>query len=125
MIAIDNEQFEKLLNQAYDELKQSNNFTLDNVVVTYDELPTYEQLRKGNVAAGHTLLGLYEGIPKTRRGAGYHMILPDKITLFKQPLLSISQTLTDLQENVKRTLWHEIAHHYGLDHNRIHKLENH
>ena len=70
-----------------------------------------------------TLFGLYQGIPRTQRGAGYNMVLPDKITLFKQPMLVRSSTMAELRQQLKHTLWHEIAHHYGLEHDRIHELE--
>ena len=51
-------------------------------------------------------------------------MLPDKITLFKGPMQDATQTLEQLQEQIKRTLWHEIAHYYGLGHDRIHELED-
>jgi predicted Zn-dependent protease with MMP-like domain len=69
------------------------------------------------------LLGLYEGIPLTSRGAGYALVLPDKITLFKYPILRVTHDERSLFEQIKRTLWHEIAHHYGLGHDVIHRLE--
>jgi predicted Zn-dependent protease with MMP-like domain len=71
------------------------------------------------------LLGLYEGIPLTRRGAGYNLVLPDKITIFKLPLVKYATWRgTKLFEEVKHTLWHEIAHFYGLDHTDIGRRES-
>ena len=86
--------------------------------------PTLEQRRQLKLRCNSLLFGLYEGVPLTRRGTGVTMALPDKITLFKGSLLAISHDLESLKKHVKRTLWHEIAHHYGLDHDRIHALEN-
>lgn len=96
---------------------------LENVVIVYADEPTRQQREALRLRCGQTLYGLYEGIPRTRRGAGYNMVLPDKITIFKNPILHNSQTLAELKRQVKHTLWHEIAHFYGLEHGRIHELE--
>ena len=121
---LDDSQFEALITQAMDELPQEYITNLDNVAITYADEPTQEQLEKQGVRVGQLLLGLYEGIPLTRRGAGYTFVLPDRITMFKHPLLAVAgNDRTRLFEQIKRTLWHEIAHHYGLGHDRIHELE--
>lgn len=117
------EKFEALIARAMDELPARFVEHLDNVAITYADEPTPEQLTKQGVRENQLLLGLYEGIPQTHRGAGYNLVLPDKITIFKNPILMLSRDETDLYGRVKRTLWHEIAHHYGLDHDRIHELE--
>lgn len=113
-----------MITKAMDELPQSYIKGLDNVVIVFEDEPTSEQRRRQRLHAWQTLFGLYEGIPKTRRGSGYNLVLPDKITLFKQPLEQASATIQELQEHIKRTLWHEIAHYYGLDHDRIHEIEH-
>lgn len=118
------EQFDSLITRAMDELPQQYILGLNNVAITYADNPTASQLEKQGVREGQVLLGLYEGIPLTERGAGYTFVLPDKITLFKMPILQVSYDHMDLIERIKRTLWHEIAHHYGLGHDRIHELEN-
>lgn len=117
------EMFASLISRAMDELPQRFIEHLDNVAITYEDDPTPEQLTKQGVREHELLLGLYEGIPLTKRGAGYNLVLPDKITLFKHPILMLSRDETELFERVKRVLWHEIAHHYGLDHERIDELE--
>lgn len=96
---------------------------LDNIVVTYDDNPTPEQALKLRLRGDQLLLGLYEGIPMTQRGAGYNLVLPDKITLFKFPILAVSRDEAGFYKQIKHTLWHEIAHFYGLDHDRIHEIE--
>lgn len=120
---ISDDAFEALISRAIDELPKRYIEHLDNVAITYTDDPTPEQLVKQGVREGHLLLGLYEGIPLTKRGAGYNLVLPDKITIFKNPILMLSWDEADLYARVKRTLWHEIAHHYGLDHDRIDELE--
>lgn len=110
--------------KAMDELPQEYLAGLQNVVITFEDYPTEEQRRRQNLQVWQTLFGLYEGIPRTKRGNNYNMVLPDKITLFKAPLEQASNTHEELQEHIKRTLWHEIAHYYGLGHDRINDLEN-
>ena len=85
--------------------------------------PTPEQCDKMHIDNQHLLLGLYEGTPLTQRGANSTFVLPDKITLFKNPILSSATNETELFEQIKRTLWHEIAHYYGLNHDRIDQLQ--
>lgn len=120
---VSNEQFESLINQSMDELPQEYIKGLKNVVITFDDFPTQEQRQKQQLRQDQTLFGLYEGIPLTKRGAGYNLVLPDKITLFKGPLTMACHDMVGLKSQVKHTLWHEIAHHYGLGHDRIHEIE--
>ena len=122
-MTLSDEAFEQLINRAMDELPQEYIKNLNNVAITYEDDPTSEQLQKQGVRQGSLLLGLYEGIPLTARGAGYALVLPDKITLFKHPILAVVHDDHSLFEQIKRTLWHEIAHHYGLGHDVIHRLE--
>lgn len=122
-MTLSDQAFEQLINRAMDELPQEYIKNLNNVAITYDDDPSPEQLQKQGVRKGSLLLGLYEGIPLTGRGAGYALVLPDKITLFKNPILAVVHDERSLFEQVKRTLWHEIAHHYGLGHDVIHRLE--
>ncbi|NBU34308.1 metallopeptidase family protein [bacterium] len=124
MITVDEIQFDAMISRAMDELPQQYIAGLKNVVIVYEDKPTAEQRRRQNLQAWQTLFGLYEGIPLTQRGNGYNLVLPDKITLFKGPLEQASGSVAELQEHIKRTLWHEIAHYYGLGHDRIHELEN-
>ena len=124
MVEISDEQFEALINESMDELPQEYIKRLDNVAIVYEDQPSPDQRTKLKLRCGESLFGLYEGIPLTKRGAGYNLVLPDKITIFKLPILHSSHTLTDLKQQVKHTLWHEIAHYYGLDHDRIHYLES-
>jgi len=95
----------------------------DQCVVTYADEPTAEQMEKLKLRGDRILLGLFEGVPLTKRGNGWSGLLPAKITLFKIPLSHISPTEKDLQENVRHTLWHEMAHFYGLDHAEIRARE--
>lgn len=122
---IDDDQFEAMISRALGELPEEYVRNLDNVAITYAEQPTAEQRQKMKLRDDQSLFGLYEGIPLPKRGAGYTFVLPDKITIFKQPMATILPDATRLYDQVKHTLWHEIAHFYGLDHERIHAIEKH
>jgi predicted Zn-dependent protease with MMP-like domain len=119
----DNE-FDELITKAMNELPQKYIKGLQNVAIVMADNPTNEQIRKMRLNNGRILLGLYEGIPLTQRGSNYNFVLPDKITLFKNSILSVTHNDTELFEQIKRTLWHEIAHYYGLNHKRIDEIQN-
>ncbi len=123
MVDISDEQFEQLINNAMDELPQQYIERLNNVAITYDDTPTTEQRRKLELRGDQGLYGLYEGIPLTSRGASYNLVVPDKITIFKHPMLELATDIEELKHQIKHTLWHEIAHYYGLDHKRIDELD--
>jgi predicted Zn-dependent protease with MMP-like domain len=124
MLSISDQEFDAIITQAMDELPQEYITRLNNVAVVYEDEPTPEQREKLKLRCDQSLFGLYEGIPLTKRGAGYNFVLPDKITIFKKPILAFSSDLAAFKKQVKHTLWHEIAHFYGLDHDRIHSLES-
>ena len=115
--------FDALITRAMDELPQEYIKGLDNVAIVMADAPTEEQRVKMKLREHMLLLGLYEGVPLTQRGAGYSFVLPDKITLFKHSILMAVRDENELFEQIKRTLWHEIAHYYGLNHARIDELQ--
>ena len=123
MPEITDEMFDSIITNALDELPQEYIHNMKNVAIVMADDPSEEQRQKLKLRCYESLFGLYEGIPLTRRGAGYNLVLPDKITLFKNPLLQVSDDLENFKKQVKHTLWHEVAHHYGLDHDRIHEIE--
>jgi predicted Zn-dependent protease with MMP-like domain len=120
---LSDEEFDRLITRAMDELPQKYIEGLDNVAIVYADEPTEEQKIKMKLDNHHLLLGLYEGIPLTQRGSGYTFVLPDKITLFKNQILATVHNDAELFERIKRTLWHEIAHFYGLNHARIDEIQ--
>jgi predicted Zn-dependent protease with MMP-like domain len=123
IMQIDDQQFEAIVAQALDELPEKYVTNLNNVAIVYADEPDQNQRHKLKLHCNQSLYGLYEGVPLTKRGSGYNLVLPDKITIFKNPLTAASQDIAQLKANVKHTLWHEIAHHFGLGHDRIHQLE--
>lgn len=122
MMQLTDEQFDQLISDAMNELPQEYITSLNNVVIVQADEPTPEQVIKMKLDNQHVLLGLYEGVPLTERSGGMTM-LPDKITLFKHSILRVVDNEAQLREQIKRTLWHEIAHYYGLNHSHIDKLQ--
>lgn len=122
MTELSDQAFDALITRAMDELPQEYIKGLNNVAIVMADEPDDAQRRKMKLDGHHLLLGLYEGVPLTHRGNGWSGMLPDKITLFKnQIVLSVSRE-EDLFEQVKRTLWHEMAHYYGLNHEQMDAL---
>jgi predicted Zn-dependent protease with MMP-like domain len=118
--------FEKIIESALEELPEEFKEKMENVSVVMQDWPSISQgerqIKRGERGL---LLGLYEGVPKTRRG--YYGIggqLPDKITIFKIPILMISQEPSDIRKNVYETVVHEIAHHFGMSDQEIHDAKN-
>lgn len=124
MLEITDEHFEQILTEALDELPTKYTDNMDNVAIVYEDEPSFEQREQLRLRCNETLFGLYQGIPLPLRGAGYNLVLPDKITMFKLPLQMASRDIAEFKKHVKHTLWHELAHHFGLDHQRIHQLED-
>ena len=119
---LSDQEFDALIARAMDELPQEYITGLVNVVIVMADSPTDEQRKKMHI--GHDLLlGLYEGIPLPKRGNGWSGMIPDKITLFKNEILAASHTEEELFQQVKRTLWHEMAHYYGLSHDEMDALQ--
>lgn len=106
-----------------DELPQEYIHGLQNVAIVMQDAPTDEQRTRLKLRGDQLLLGLYEGVPRTMQTGNENALLPGKITLFKHHILAITHDEQSLFEQIKRTLWHEIAHYYGLDHGRIDELQ--
>ncbi|MGB5932063.1 MAG: metallopeptidase family protein, partial [Anaerolineae bacterium] len=85
--------------------------------------PTRDQMERAGIGPHQTLFGLYEGVPLTKRDRGYHLVLPDKITIFQRPMEAVCHTNEEIRNLVRKTVMHEIAHHFGMDDERLRKLE--
>lgn len=119
---MDDKVFQKLVHDAIEGIPQEFKDLLNNVDVTIADAPSPFQLRKMRLHNGMLLLGLYEGVPQTKRGAGYSFVLPDKITIFKEPILQLYQTDEAIKEHVKLVVKHEIGHHFGLSDEAMRKI---
>jgi predicted Zn-dependent protease with MMP-like domain len=125
MNSVTDEQFQELVRQAVARIPARFASRLENVTFLVAGEPSRDQLEAGQVLhRGGTLLGLYQGIPLPRRDNGYNLVLPDTITIFKRPHEMMTHSLSELEQAVHTTVWHEVAHYFGLDHGQIHALEN-
>jgi predicted Zn-dependent protease with MMP-like domain len=107
------ERFDELIATALDEIPAELAAVMDNVVVLVEDEPPPED---------PGLLGLYEGTPLTERDWSYGGVLPDRITIFRRPILAICETEDDVVDEVHVTVVHEVAHHFGIDDARLHDL---
>ena len=113
MLELDADEFERLVVAELDALPDDMVDGLDNVVFVTEDRPD---------AGSLDLLGLYEGVALTDRGQYGFGELPDRIVLFREPLLQIAGDLDELRDQIHVTLVHEIAHYYGIDDAQLHEL---
>jgi predicted Zn-dependent protease with MMP-like domain len=121
MRPISHKRFEELVRKALETLPGEFYERLQNVDVVVEEAPTPEQLRTSGLEEGDTLLGLYEGVPLTAR-ENYGFVLPDKITIFKRPIEEMCETPEEVVDEVRVTVMHEIAHHFGIDDHSLYDM---
>ncbi|APU44528.1 MULTISPECIES: metallopeptidase family protein [unclassified Streptomyces] len=115
MLEMTREAFEELVADALDTIPPELTRIMDNVAVFVEDEPPAE-------AGDPDLLGLYEGTPLTERGEWYAGVLPDRISIYMGPTLRYCETPADVVDEVAVTVVHEIAHHFGIDDDRLHEL---
>ncbi|MEX1018327.1 MAG: metallopeptidase family protein [Litorilinea sp.] len=118
------ERFEELVEEALEQIPDTLWDHVDNLAVTVEEWPTPNQLDSLGTFHGNLLLGLYEGVPLTARTRGYGMVPPDRITIFRQSILRVCRPNdeADIREQVRHTVVHELAHHFGISDERLVEL---
>ncbi|NOZ71471.1 MAG: metallopeptidase family protein [Chloroflexi bacterium] len=116
------EEFSELAQEAARQLPEEIVAMMENVALTVAEYPTPEQRAAANLRPGFELYGLYQGVPQTQRGRGYGMVPPDRITIFMYPMVFHFRTVAEVRDQVRRTLLHEIGHHFGLGEQKLRKL---
>ncbi|HVF14359.1 MAG TPA: metallopeptidase family protein [Acidimicrobiales bacterium] len=111
MIDVPRPRFEELVADALDSIPEALGRHMDNVWVVVEER-----------ARGDDLLGLYEGVPLTEREAYGGMVLPDRITIYRRPICEMCGSEDEVVETVRDTVIHEVAHHFGIDDDRLDEL---
>ena len=111
MIEVDPARFEEMVGEALDGLPEGLGRLMSNLAVTVEHDP-----------GPPGLLGLYEGIPLTSRTTGYAGVLPDRITIYRLAICAVCQTEREVVEEVRRTVVHEVGHHFGIDDARLTEL---
>ncbi|MGA8848303.1 MAG: metallopeptidase family protein [Dehalococcoidia bacterium] len=120
---MEREKFEALVARAIDNLPPEFQRKLENVDIVVEDWPTPRQLRQAKLSHPTQLLGLYQGVPQTRRGRGYGLVLPDKISIFQRPIESQCRFGDEVEAKIEEVVRHEIAHHFGLDDKTLRKIE--
>jgi predicted Zn-dependent protease with MMP-like domain len=122
MYLISEKEFNDLLLNAINKLPKKYLSKLSNVAIISQDSPDETQKKALKLKQNQTLYGLYQGVPLTMR-SNYATIVPDKITIFKQPIEQSSYNINQIKEKIKHTLWHEVAHYFGLNHKQINELD--
>ena len=111
-IQVSETEFDTAVDQAIDSIPDELTALIDNCVVLIEDHPP----------EGEHLFGLYDGVPLTERGHDYGGVLPDRILIYRAPHLAACDSLEELVEEIHVTVVHEIAHHFGIEEERLHEL---
>jgi predicted Zn-dependent protease with MMP-like domain len=111
MVDVDEDTFGQLVEAALDSIPSELRRKMRNVVVAVEDM-----------GASPNLLGLYHGVPLTSRTTSYAGVLPDRITIYRLPILRHCRTVDDVVRQVRVTVVHEVAHHFGISDARLHEL---
>lgn len=118
---MDRQRFENLVQQALENLPVEFAQKLENIAIVVEDFPSLSQLSKLNLPPQTTLFGLYEGVPKINRSGVYTMVPPDKITIFQKPIEYLCKDEEAIKNQVRKTVLHEIGHHFGLKEEELRK----
>ncbi|MFN8464970.1 MAG: metallopeptidase family protein [Caldilineaceae bacterium] len=122
-IYVSRRRFEELVSEAVAEIPDALYNYIQNVAIIVEEWPTRRHIDSVGLGPGSTLLGLYEGVPLTVRTSQYGLVPPDKITIFRGPIMRICPPNEDaIRSQVRQTVLHEIAHHFGISDQRLIEL---
>jgi predicted Zn-dependent protease with MMP-like domain len=116
-------EFDQIVEQAFRRIPARFGRRMQNVAVLVEDEPSPRQLQQGSALYTSTLLGLYEGRPLAYRSVSEGFQLPDRITIFQGPHERMARNREDLERLVEQTLWHEIAHHFGMNEREVRAAE--
>jgi predicted Zn-dependent protease with MMP-like domain len=119
-----NDLFEAYVSDAIDNIPDQYQEKMKHVAIITADEPTDQQRQKLGLRRCDALYGLYEGVPLSKRGGQELQIQPDVITIFKHPMIEHFQDEASLKKQIYKTLWHEVAHFFGLNHQQIHDAEH-
>ena len=117
------EEFDRLVAAAYARIPARFRARLKNVALLASPEPSHSQLAGSRVPRGNTLLGLYEGRPLTQRSVFDSFAMPDRIIIFQGPHERLASDPAHLARMVEDTVWHEVAHYFGMDESRVRAAE--
>jgi predicted Zn-dependent protease with MMP-like domain len=117
------EVFEALVIEALENIPKAFRQRMENLAVTVEWEPPVQIRKELGVPPTHDLLGLYQGLPYTRRGADYGNTLPDKISIYQKPLFDACDDMRTLKTEIRKVVWHEVGHYFGLSEADLERLE--
>jgi predicted Zn-dependent protease with MMP-like domain len=117
------DEFDKLVQVAYGQIPSQFRKRLQNVAMVVETEPSAAQLAQAGVGPGGTLLGLYQGRPLTQRSVFESFAMPDRITIFQGPHERLARGEEHLKRMVEDTVWHEVAHYFGMDERQVRAAE--
>lgn len=115
--------FDRLVEEALGEIPEPFRCKLQNVAVVVEEEPSLELLESLGMPHHESLFGLYDGVPLTDRGDWYNLVSPDRIVIFRRPILAVCSSIAEIKEQVRLTVIHEVAHYYGIDDEELERRE--
>lgn len=119
---LDAAEFEQAVARALAEIPRDIRRQISNVAIVVEDLPDDETLDVAEVDDPYELLGFYHGVPLTHRLHDYGLIPPDKISIYRQPILAVCDNDDQVRATIRRTVRHELAHYFGIDDARLEEL---
>jgi predicted Zn-dependent protease with MMP-like domain len=116
------EEFDELVKEALNDVPDEFLGKLENVYVTVEDNPSPEDYRQARVPRRTVIFGLYQGVPAGQRSPFAPFAMPDRITIFQRSIESVSRTREDIIRQIRRTVLHEIAHHFGISDKRLREM---
>ena len=113
-LKFEREKFEELVGKAIDGLPEEFRKRIENVDIVVETMPSREVLKQQGIKLPGTLLGLYEGVPLKNRGTNYSSVLPDRITIYQEPIETLCGTEDEVKNKVREVFIHELGHHFGM-----------
>ena len=116
------EEFEAIVRQTVADFPPEFKRNISNVAILVEEWPDEDTLDDAEVDSPLDLFGFYHGVPLTGRTQNYGLVLPDKISIYRQPITRACQSDAEIRETIQRTVKHELAHYFGIDDDRLDEL---
>ena len=115
--------FDRMVTRAVANIPHRFRRRMANIAVIVEQEPSPAELRNAGVRPGGTLLGLYRGRPLTSRSVSDSFVMPDQIVIFQGPHERLARSPEHLEKMVEETVWHEVAHYFGMDEGRVRRAE--
>ena len=120
---LEHDWFRRLVEKEFGELLDEFGDEMKNVAVVVEDWPDRGTLHRAGLRSAAQLLGFYHGVPRIARNQGYNLVAPDHISIYRRPIELVAHTPDQVRETVARVLRHEIAHHFGIDDERLDELD--